>query len=373
MDAKQINNFMPFFKFRPTWDFIQGLYLPHKFVADFTGNQRGKTAGKARQYIQRVLGWHPMPHKNVLYFECPNSEDHGWEVHDFGDGVKEPVYQKGQYSPLYFPKEGFCLECGEPLRPHERKSRIFRFCSETLPNEKKTVAADGGQSAEIKNTIYPEFKKWLPQFLIKKDITIRQPAIILRDPNHGRRFGDYIYEGSDIIIEFVSYSQRVQAAAGVQRLSIWCDEEPPFDFYEEQLPRLIAEDGDMHFSLTPANRMSWTFDELFERAKLIIRTEAISKFYKSIGEPYDRIVRNDNKRDIAVIQAATDDNPTLSKEVIEKTYLYDDPDTIATRRYGIFRQATGRIFNDFSYKIHVIEEGRWFPGGFFRCMYSEER
>ena len=78
------------------------------------------------------------------------------------------------------------------------------------------------------------------------------------------------FGGPDIIVEFVSYNQSVQAMAGVQRASIWCDEACSPDFYEEQLPRLIAEDGDIIFTYTPADRSSWLFDEFFDRAREIL-------------------------------------------------------------------------------------------------------
>lgn len=380
MDAKQFNQYFEFFKFQTTWDFVQGLYLPHSIVADFTGNQRGKTAGKARQYIMRIMGWHPIPNKNVLYFECPvtdkdgNRPGHQWVVRNFGWGVKAPIYREGEYNVLNFPKDGKCHVCGRTLRVHSRKSRVFRFCSETLPGEKATTGEGAeGDSAEVKNTVYPAFKQWLPRFLIKRDITARQSAMILRDPNAGRQFGSIQYEGADVVVEFVSYSQRVQAAAGVQRLSIWEDEEAPYDFHEEQLPRLLSENGDLHISLTPANRMSWTFDEVFERAQVYIRTAAICDFLKSEGERAERVEITDSELDIAVVQAATDDNPTLSKDAIEKKYFYDDPDSIATRRYGVFRQATGRIFNDFSVKTHVIDPKEYFGGRFIEYVHEQER
>ena len=64
-----------------------------------------------------------------------------------------------------------------------------------------------------------------------------------------------------------------------------------------------------------------------------------------------------------VLQAATDDNPTLSRTAIEKKYIYDDPDTLATRRYGVFRQTTGRLYNDFNFGIHVIDFMKYFNNG----------
>jgi len=380
VDAKQLNQSIPLFRFNTDSRIYQhSLWLPHKIVGKFTGNQYGKTAGEAVQYIRRIFGTHPIPNRNVVFFECPSTDKdwyrpkHPWVTHDFGDGKPLPVYQRGEYSPISFPRDGRCDVCGENLRIHKRKSRIFRFCSETLPGEKSNIAGEDGASAEVKNTIYPAFKEWLPRYLIKKDITARQPAMILKDPHSGRKIGDHTYLGDDIVIEFVSYSQRVQAAAGVQRMSVWEDEEAPYDFHEEQSPRLLAEHGDLRISLTPANKMSWTFDEIFERAGFYLRSQSIVDFYESIGEKTYPVEQRDSKVDIAIIQAATDDNPTLSKQVIEQTYIYDDPDSIATRRYGIFRQATGRIFNDFSFKVHVIDPDREFAGGFELCGLQEGR
>jgi hypothetical protein len=163
----------------------------------------------------------------------------------------------------------------------------------------------------------------------------------------------------------MSYSQDPQAGAGTQRLSIYADEEPPWRWYEESLPRLLAEDGDFLLGLTPANRTSWTFDELFEKAKLYIRTPSIVEFYKRTGEENKakRIQWSNSETDIAVFQAATDDNPTLRKEIIGEILTYEDEDTEATRRYGIHRQATGRIFKDFDHRVHVIDPDAYFPHG----------
>ena len=103
-----------FFSFKPTWPFKQFVNLDKKIVFLSTGNQAMKTASAAYSYVLRILGMHPIEKKNIR----PN----------------DPI-------------------------------RIFRFSSETLPNE--------AEGKEVRNTQYPEFKKWLPPSLIKKDITIR--------------------------------------------------------------------------------------------------------------------------------------------------------------------------------------------------------
>jgi phage terminase large subunit-like protein/DNA-directed RNA polymerase subunit RPC12/RpoP len=366
-DIDKIAQLVQFAKYKSTKLFRYYVRLPHKIKAAFTGNQGFKTSATAFQYVLRILGTHPVAKFNVLYFECEQraelfkkTEDHEiyrelkakfLENHKSVDSATFNISKR--------PTDNICPECGGKILIHKRKTRIFRFASETLPTEKGVIEGDTIQSAEINNTQYPEFKKWLPPFLIKKDITVRNTALTILDPNGNKMFGDLKYVGADIMVEFVSYNQSVQAGAGVQRLSVWEDEEPPLDFHEEQLPRLLGEDGDVIITVTPANGMTWTFDDIFEKAKLYLRTPIICKYYL---EEEDTVVKEiehtDSDHDIAVVQAATDDNPTLSPDVVDAMYneMPDlDGTAIATRRYGIFKQATGRIFKDMNYKVHVID------------------
>jgi len=353
-DISIVNNFEMFYSFEKTWDYKRFVRCPHKVIAQFTGNQKGKTAGIAYQYVERILGWHPIPDKNVLYFECPGG-------HLFSPPSNPITAHK-------LPFDNICPHCGGKIQIHKRNSKTFRFCAETLPGEKGDPSK-GEESGEVRNTTYPAFKKWLPPFLVKRDITFRNPAMHIADPYSETIFGEgenaLMYKGGEIIVEFVSYNQAVQAGAGVQRMSIFCDEEPPKDFYEEQLPRLVAEDGDFIIGLTPASRITWCHDEIFERARLYIRTDAVcGHIEETTGERPPNIERTDAPQDIAVIQAAMDDNPTLSIDVIERLMSnFDDPDVVAIRRYGIFKQVSGRIFKDFSYRTHVIDAETYFPDG----------
>lgn len=207
----------------------------------------------------------------------------------------------------------------------------------------------------------------MPPFLIKRDITFRNPALIIHDPNAGIELNGTKHKGDDIVFDFVSYSQSIQAV-GVQRCSVYCDEEPPKDFYDEQLPRLLAEDGDFILGLTPANGLSWTFDDIFEKAHVYVRTQKVCDFLNATdkGKVHKLAEKTDSARSIAVLQAATDDNPTLGKPIIEQLFAsVDDPDTMATRRYGIHRQVSGRIFKEFDYKVHFIDFEKWFPTGMY--------
>jgi len=373
--TQQLNEMKTFLSYKQTWLFHKFINSPEKLLGLFTGNQYGKTAGCAYQYVMRVFGVHPVPEKNVLYFKCESRACINGHRYDKPpeDGICQDCgKQLGKFSGHKFtiktlPRDMNCPQCNTKIARHERQSRIIRLCSNTLPHEKRNTHEDSSESAEIKNTVYPALKKWLPKFLIKRDITERNPSLTVTDP-HG--FGD-------IIFEFISYNQasaRDAGGAGVQRMSCWEDEEAPIDFHKEQLPRLVAEDGDLIISLTPANMMTWTFDEVYERAKIYYRTEVNAKFKER-----PRIEETDSHLSIAVFEASMDDNPTLDEQSIEGIMSnYDDPDDIATRRHGVFKQSSGRIF-DFDYKVHFIDKNKWFEDGMFdtwlharMCDYHEK-
>ena len=302
---------------------------PENIIAFFTGNQWGKNVNIVKHYMQRWMGIYPVEKKN--------------------------------------------------LRP-ETKIRTYRFCSETMPND-----PDGGD----RNTIYPVLKRFLPKWMIKKDITQRKPVMTLWHPR----------AGGDFYVEFVSYGQELQSQAGVQRASIYIDENCPRSFFEEQLPRLLASDGDVVIGMTPAlGQVTWQFEDLYEKAGTIIRTPRVVNRLKerfgddvkeeeknSGGDPnicvfmaatddnphYDSLVKDKNKRDLDLVVSGKhsvwkkqeDFKPISKSEYIkEKLGTYDD-ETEDVRRYGIFRQVSGRIFKDFESGLHVIRESEYFPDG----------
>lgn len=385
-DIQQLNQFERFLSWNRTWPFQRFIHMPNSVVFLCTGNQFGKTAGTAYQYVLRILGYHPVPKKNLTYFECPKrleerqrsnessthyESPHGYHKRKYrfedGSEIEVPGWEKGTWNILDKPKDDLCPYCGSDIIVHKRKLKVFRFCSQTLPGDKETIEGGDGTSAEVKNAVYPEFKKWLPPFLIKKDITFRSYAMTIKDPFAGQvLLRDEVNQGMDSIVEFVSYSQSVQSTAGTQKCSIWVDEEPPKDFWDEQIPRLWQEDGDIVLSLTPANFMSWTFDTLFEQASVYIRTKTICDALKTEENPMIMGETTDSTTDIGVLQASSFDNPTISNDIIEKMMeTGDDPDVKLTRLYGIHKQASGRVFKDFDYRIHVIDGKNYFPSGMY--------
>ena len=298
-EKRTLNDWVGFFSFKPTWAFKQLMNSWEDVICMFTGNQAMKTSNAAYWNVLSILGLLPVKHKNI------NPED--------------PI-------------------------------RILRFASEVLPGD------TGKTGKEVRNTQYPELMKWLPPSLVKNNITFRNPVLTLKCPRGG----------NDIMVEFVSFNQEVQSQAGVQRRRVWIDEHCKKDFYQEQMPRLLASRGDILFTLTPAQEyLDWEYDEFYEEASRIVRTPAvIDRIKERTGEVVGPIEVRDTKKSILIMMAATDDNPTLDKETIDRIYdQFGDEEIIDIRRYGLFKQISGRIFKQFDKKVHVINKEKYFPNG----------
>jgi len=313
VDNNEINNFEGFFAFRKTQMFRWMINCPCRTIFLTTGNQGGKNETAWMDYAYRILNIHPVKWKNIT---------------------------------------------------PDKKIRTIRFASEVLPAE----TTDG--SSEVKNTQYPVIKRRFPNHLIQRDITHRRHAMDLK-----------CAAGGLVTVEFVSYGQSVQEGAGVQRLSVYIDERSSKDFYEEQTPRLLAAGGDRIITYTPVEGSNdWLFDDLFEKARYIYRTKKVlDRIKERTKQEFKEVEVNEKGEDIAVLMWATDDNPIYediaksqseirgyeitAKQYIDEMYSGMDEDTIDARRYGIFRQLSGKVHKVFDHRIHVISKESIFPSG----------
>ena len=267
-----------------------------------------------------------------------------------------------------YPAIGACKLSEHNIKPEDR-CRIIRFGAEILPEDKDN---------EVRNTVYPQLKYQLPSTMIKKDITARSPVVTYQP----------ILGGKSAQFEFVSYGQSAQSQAGVDRRSILVDEVCPYEFYEESMPRLATTNGQFIVGTTPVEA-GWMYTEIYERARIYIRTPAVRAYMKKqYGQTVSQVEKTDSKQDICVIQAASDDNPIWQlmidqkkkeiaegiikgedfpfdnvAEYLDSVFMYDDPDTVAMRRYGIFRQITGAVHKEFQWNLHMIPEKKYFADG----------
>jgi len=233
-----------------------------------------------------------------------------------------------------------------PVAKRNILNKPVRFVSKVKPK----------QEGDEENQQYVELLKLVPAYLIKKDVTARCATMTIRDP----------LGGSDNKAEFMSSSQELDAFFSVQRSALYQDEEIERVKWDESLIRLLKEDGDATITLTPAKGLDWVYDSIWRRASTIYRSDTICKKY---GFP--AIEDTGHKSNIEVFCWATDDNPILSKEAIERLFEnIDDPDVIAMRRYGIFKQVSGRIYKSFNKQVHVLKSEDYFNADVFRSYWN---
>lgn len=356
---RELNDFGNLFSYIHTEHSAAYLNADYDIIFVNKGNQAGGTAVIAYGFVLRILGWHPIPRKNMTYWKCEQAL--AFEIKEKANESTEGMPRGHYFTPkeymTYF-RDKNCPECGSKLTQHHRRFKIYRFASQSLPTNKNSSGGDASdRSGEVVNTQYPEFTRWLPPFLLKKDITARSSTQIIIDP----------YGGEDIIIEYVSYNQPAQRVAGHKRTGLWLDELAPEPFYDEQPARLMLEDGDISISYTPTmdNGISYYFDRIYEKAKVYYRSKTIREYYKrKHGIDYPMNEFTNSKESICVISMATDDNPCMAKEVIEKKYAaLDDPELQDMRRYGIFAAVTGKIYKQFVPRIHIVNSAEIFPNG----------
>jgi hypothetical protein len=233
-----------------------------------------------------------------------------------------------------------------PVEKRNVLNKPIRFVTKVKP---------GGEDDE-ENQQYVELKRLIPREFIKKDVTARSAFITIRDPRGG----------SDRKVEFMSSSQELDAFMSVQRSAYYQDEEIERIKWDESQIRLLKEGGDSTITLTPVRGMDWTFDSIWKRARRIHRSALICKIY---GFP--RVEKLESNSDIDVFCWATDDNPAMDPATINKIFAdIDDPDELAMRRYGIFRQVSGRIYKSFDEKIHKQPFDKVFDASLFRTYWN---
>jgi len=212
------------------------------------------------------------------------------------------------------------------------------------------------------NQQYVEFKRIFPSDYIKRDLTSRSPHMILRDP----------LGGADKKIEFLSKKQDVDAFMSVQRAAIYQDEEIEKIKWDENQARLAipasrGEGGDTTLVLTPVKGLDWTYDLIWCRAFRIYRSDTVCKKFglKPLEE-----AKEHERSGIEVFQWATDDNPMVDSAAINRLFgSFDenyDKDELAMRRYGVFRQVTGKIYKGFDTGIHVVPSKKLWQPDIFR-------
>lgn len=234
------------------------------------------------------------------------------------------------------------------IHPNKRRNVLnkpIRFISKCLPK---------GPGDE-ENQQYVEFKRFVPKDYIKKDVTARSASMAIKSP----------YCGPDLKVEFMAKTQEIDAFMSVQRSAYYQDEEIDRTKWDENQMRLLREGGDSTICLTPVRGLDWTYDDVWKKARAIYRSSTICKAY---GFP--SVEETGLTNDIEVFCWATDDNPVMDKDTVQRIFDgIDDPDELAMRRYGVFRQVSGRIYKSFDPKVHVVPFDDVFDANTFKTYW----
>lgn len=225
-------------------------------------------------------------------------------------------------------------------------SKPIRCVSKILP---------GDHNDEL-NQQFVEFRNFVPPELWEQKLTARNKVGKISR-----------LTGGSAEIEFMSSTQDIDAFMSVQRSAYYQDEEiERLKWDENQMrltgPRSSGEIADTTLTMTPVRGLDWTYDSIWKRARKIYRSKCICKKF---GFP--EIEYPHKNSDIEIFCWATDDNPALDSDSIDSLFNeIDDPDELAMRRYGVFRQVSGRIYKVYDSKVHFIPFDKVFDAGTFR-------
>lgn len=235
-----------------------------------------------------------------------------------------------------------------PVRERNILNKPIRMVSKVVP----------GDDNDEQNQQYVELRRILsPMGLITKKITARSKIMGVKNPTGA---------GADHSVEFMASTQEFDAFMSVQRSAYYQDEEIERIKFDESSIRLLKEGGDISISVTPARGLDWMYDSIWRKARKIYRSKIICDKFG-----FKREEDLASSSDIDVFNWATDDNPVMAPDVIERIMEgIDDPDELAMRRYGVFRQVGGTIYKSFDEKIHKVPHDSIFNASLFRSYWN---
>lgn len=233
-----------------------------------------------------------------------------------------------------------------PVASRNVLNKPIRMVSKVVPES----------DCDEQNQQYVELKKFIqPMGFVKKDITARNKTMTVRDPQCG----------ADKKVEFMASTQELDAFMSVQRAAYYQDEEIERIKYDESQVRLLKEGGDTSISVTPVKGLDWMYDSVWRRARRIWRSKVICDKF---GFP--AVEETGSRAPVECFCWATDDNPCMTAEAIERIFEgIDDPDELAMRRYGVFRQVSGRIYKVFDERVHRVPYADVFNASLFRSYW----
>lgn len=129
-------------------------------------------------------------------------------------------------------------------------------------------------------------------------------------------------------IEFLSYDQERNKWGGSTLHRVHFDEEPPKIIYDEAALRVMKHGGDVIFTMTPHDGITWMADAIYER-----------RFEDGV----------------TVVEVDMDDNPYLTEEAKRVALEGLTEEELRQRKAGKFTHIGGLVLGEFDEDLHVID------------------
>lgn len=137
---------------------------------------------------------------------------------------------------------------------------------------------------------------------------------------------------------FQTYEMDVAKMGGATLDRVHFDEEPSLAIFNECRMRVAVRGGDLLFTQTPVQGLTWTYDALWQKRG----EEVAPRVWKA--------------PDLQTVVVVMEDNPALSDEEIRLAVEGMSEEEKAARKEGRYVALHGLIYADFKRKVHVTPE-----------------
>lgn len=239
---------------------------------------------------------------------------------------------------------GLIIDCidEEAVPPHLRRYKRWK-----KPIQCYLVAVSGRAVEKIH---VPIFKKWCPKDQLlggswEKAFNKEYQTL-------------YFKNGS--AISFMTQGMDVDVFQGTSLHVVQFDEEPLYDhgreIFGECIQRLVDHNGDMRFTFTPLNGLTWVYDTLWKpwedtQPEGDHATHGFGELEWNVGEGEVKSFA------IYCHRVDQDDNPVIDDEgkAAAMAMAASDEERRA-RKSGLFVSMAGRVFEDFNRSKHVVPD-----------------
>ncbi len=163
-------------------------------------------------------------------------------------------------------------------------------------------------------------------------------------------------------IEFMTYEMEVTKSYGASRHRVSYDEQPPQEIRDENLARLIDENGEELFAMTPCEEANygqtapWIKDELYDKAGMVFEKDEVTGEVKEVSNPEGDAMTH-------VFFADVYDNKAINKDAADRILSKFSKEEREVRKTGHLLFLSGLVYKEWNDALHLCENfDDWWKG-----------